>query len=92
VSAETSTRLALHTWTLDTTPLPETLAAARDAGWDGIELRRLDWARAADAGRSPAWVEDTVRTSALAVACVGVEFGWMWADGEIGRASCRERV
>jgi 2-keto-myo-inositol isomerase len=75
------TRLALHTWTLDTTPLPDVLAAAQATGWDAIELRRLDWTRANDAGRAPTWVEDTVRASGLPVACVGVEFGWMWADG-----------
>ena len=81
MSADPSTRLALHTWTLDTSPLPAAHAAARDDGWEGIELRRLDWARAAEAGRPATWVEDTVRTSGLPVACVGVEFGWMWADG-----------
>ncbi|HEX3176661.1 MAG TPA: sugar phosphate isomerase/epimerase family protein [Methylomirabilota bacterium] len=74
-------RLALHTWTLDTTALPDALAAAREAGWDAVELRRLDYARAADAGRDAAWVAETVRASGLPVACVGVEFGWMWADG-----------
>jgi sugar phosphate isomerase/epimerase len=74
-------RLALHTWTLDTTPLPDALAAAKAAGWDAIELRRLDWNRARDAGRAATWVEDTARASGLPVACVGVEFGWMWADG-----------
>jgi sugar phosphate isomerase/epimerase len=74
-------RLALHTWTLDTTPLPDAVAAARTTGWDAIELRRLDWIRGAQAGRAPTWVEDTVRVSGLPVACVGVEFGWMWADG-----------
>jgi sugar phosphate isomerase/epimerase len=74
-------RLALHTWSLDTTPLPDALAAAGAAGWDGVELRRLDYARAAEAGRDAAWVAETVRASGLAVACVGVELGWMWADG-----------
>jgi 2-keto-myo-inositol isomerase len=74
-------RLALHTWTLDTTPLPEAVAAAKAAGWDGVELRRLDYNRAREAGRAGGWVEDTVRASGLPVACVGVEFGWMWADG-----------
>jgi sugar phosphate isomerase/epimerase len=74
-------RLALHTWSLDTTPLPDALAAARAAGWDGIELRRLDYARAAEAGHDAAWVSQTVRASGLPVACVGVELGWMWADG-----------
>ena len=81
MSAASSARLALHTWTLDTTPLSDALAAAREAGWDAIELRRLDWMRAAEAGRPATWVEDTVRASGLPVACVGVEFGWMWADG-----------
>jgi sugar phosphate isomerase/epimerase len=74
-------RLALHTWTLDTTPLPAALAAAREAGWDGVELRRLDYVRAADAGHDAAWVAETVRAGGLPVACVGVEHGWMWAEG-----------
>ena len=74
-------RLALHTWSLDTSPLPEALATARAAGWDGVELRRLDYVRAAEAGRDAAWVAETVRAAGLPVACVGVEAGWMWADG-----------
>ena len=74
-------RLALHTWTLDTTPLPDAVAAAKTTGWDAVELRRVDWNRAREAGRAATWVEDTVRASGLPVACVGVEFGWMWADG-----------
>src|SRR2546427_4197144 len=43
--------LALHTWTLDTTPLAEVLRVAKRVGWDGIELRRVDFARAAEAGK-----------------------------------------
>jgi 2-keto-myo-inositol isomerase len=74
--------LALHTWTLDTTPLGEILSIVRETGWDAIELRRVDFARAAQAGRSANLVLDEVAASGLAVACVGVEFGWMWADGE----------
>src|SRR5437016_4302956 len=46
--------LALHTWTLDTTPLAEVLRVARRVGWDGIELRRVDFARAAEQGQSAA--------------------------------------
>ena len=38
-------RLALHTWTLDATPLAEALQVARATGWDAVELRRLDFAR-----------------------------------------------
>jgi len=74
-------RLALHTWTLDTTPLAEVLRLVRETGWDAVELRRLDFARAAAAGQPAAAVLDLVRASGLPVACVGVEYGWMYAEG-----------
>jgi len=73
--------LALHTWTLDTTPLPEVLRIARTTGWDAIELRRLDFKRAAERGQSAADVLDLVKRSGLPVACVGVEVGWMFSEG-----------
>ncbi len=75
-------RLALHTWTLDTTPLAEALGVIRKTGWDAVELRRLDFERAAQAGRSAEQVIALVRSSGLPVACVGVELGWVWAAGE----------
>jgi sugar phosphate isomerase/epimerase len=74
-------RLALHTWTLDSTPLADVLRVARETGWDAVELRRLDFNRAAEAGRSAEEVMALVRASGLPVACVGVEHGWMWAEG-----------
>ena len=74
--------LALHTWTLDTTPLADLLRIARATGWDALELRRLDFVRAAEAGVSAEQVIDLVRASGLPVACVGVEFGWMCATGD----------
>ena len=74
--------IALHTWTLDTTPLPDILKILPRTGWDGIELRRLDFKRAADAGQSAEAVLQLVRDSSLPVACVGVELGWMFADGD----------
>src|SRR5213594_1233240 len=73
--------LALHTWTLDTTPLDEVLRVARRVGWDGIELRRVDFARAAERGQSAADVLALVSAGRLPLACVGVEFGWMYAEG-----------
>jgi 2-keto-myo-inositol isomerase len=73
-------RLALHTWTLDTTPLPDALRAARVAGWPAVELRRLDFARAAEAGQPADAVLDLVRASGLPVACVGGQLGWMFSD------------
>jgi 2-keto-myo-inositol isomerase len=75
-------RLALHTWTLDTTPLAEALGVIKKTGWDAVELRRLDFERAAQAGQSAEQVIALVRASGLPVACVGVELGWVWATGE----------
>ena len=74
--------LALHTWTLDTTPLPRVLEIVRDTGWNAVELRRLDFARAAEWGQGAPAVLDLVRRSGLATACVGVELGWMFATGD----------
>lgn len=74
-------RLALHTWTLDPTPLADALRIARATGWDGVELRRLDFRRAEESGAPADSVLDLVRASGLPVACVGVEFGWMWSEG-----------
>lgn len=73
--------LALHTWTLDTTPLAEILKLAPRTGWDAIELRRIDFDRAKDAGQTPEQLIDSVRASGLPVACVGAKFGWMFGDG-----------
>ena len=73
--------LALHTWTLDTTPLDNVLKIARDTGWDAIELRRIDFHRAAERGQTADQVLEAVRKNGLPVACVGVELGWMFADG-----------
>ena len=53
-------RLALHTWTLDTTPLDQALAAAREAGFDAVELRRLDFKRCFEAGMETEEVLDLI--------------------------------
>jgi len=75
--------LALHTWTLDTTPLAAVLDLLPRAGWDAVELRRLDFDRAREAGRSPDDVLAMVRAAGVPVACVGARHGWMFAgDGE----------
>ena len=75
-------RLALHTWTLDTTPLPQLLPAIKKAGWGGVELRRIDFTRCHDAGMSNAQVLDLVRASGLTVAAVGCEYGLLFAKGD----------
>jgi len=64
--------LALHTWTVDTTPLEAALAAAKAGGFDAVELRRVDFVRNPDA-------VDLVKKSGLPVACVGVEPGWIFS-------------
>ena len=58
--------LALHTWTLDTTPLADLLKIVRATGWDAVELRRLDWERADKAGQPASAVVDQVKASGLA--------------------------
>jgi sugar phosphate isomerase/epimerase len=74
-------KLALHTWTLDSTPLGELLNVARSTGWDAVELRRLDFERAEADGQSEEQVLDLVRACALPVSAVGVTSGWMLARG-----------
>ena len=75
-------RLALHTWTLDTTPLADALRAARNAGWDAVELRRLDFTRCFDKGMTNAQVLELVRRSGLKVGCIGTEYGLIFAQGD----------
>ena len=85
--------LALHTWTVDTTPLEGALAAAKAGGFDAVELRRVDFTRCHERGLSNAAVLDLVRTSGLPASAVGVEYGWIFAtpdDKERLFASFRE--
>ena len=71
--------LALHTWTVDTTPLDGALAAAKQGGFDAIELRRVDFVRSREKGMSNDQVLDLVRKSGLPVSAVGVEYGWIFS-------------
>jgi 2-keto-myo-inositol isomerase len=75
-------RLALHLWTIDTTPLATALDAARVAGYDAVELRRTDFKRCFDAGMSNAQVLDLIRKGGIPVGVLGVEYGWLFATGE----------
>lgn len=74
-------RLALHTWSLDTTPLPEAIAAARLGGFDALELRRIDFTRLIDQGLSDAQVVALVREGGLPVDVLGTEYGLLFAEG-----------
>ena len=77
-----ATRLALHTWTLDTTPLADVLRAVKNAGWNGVELRRVDFTRCFERGMSNAQVLELVRASGLKVGTIGVEYGILFAKGD----------
>jgi 2-keto-myo-inositol isomerase len=74
-------RLALHTWTVDTTPLAGALAAARAAGFDAIELRRLDFTRCFEEGMENVEVLDLIRAARIPVCTLGCEYGWLFATG-----------
>ena len=66
-------RLALHMWTIDTTPLATALDAARSAGFDAVELRRTDFKRCFDAGMSNQQVLDLIHNCGIPVGVLGVE-------------------
>jgi 2-keto-myo-inositol isomerase len=92
-------RLALHMWTIDTTPLATALDAARQAGYDAVELRRTDFKRCYDEGMSNAQVRALVRDSGIPVGVLGVEYGWLFAKGDESRRlfgafreSCQDAV
>jgi len=78
-------RLALHTWTLDTTPLDLAIAAAREGGFEAVELRRTDFDRCFKRGLSNSEVLDLIGASGLPVCTLGVEYGWLFARGEESR-------
>src|SRR5258708_821492 len=75
-------RLALHMWTIDTTPLATALDAAKQAGYDAVELRRTDFKRCFDAGMSNAQVLDLIKKSGIPCGVLGVEYGWLFATGD----------
>ena len=92
-------RLALHMWTIDTTPLATALDAAREAGFDAVELRRSDFKRCYDAGMSNEAALDLIRAARIPVAVLGVEYGWLFATGDesdrlfkVFRESCQNAV
>lgn len=71
--------LALHLWTIDTTPLEAALEAVKSAGFDAVELRRVDFRRCHERGLSNDGVLALVRSSGLKVSAVGAEYGWTFA-------------
>jgi sugar phosphate isomerase/epimerase len=82
---ETFGRLALHTWTIDTTDLGTALDAIRQAGYAAAELRRTDFKRCYEAGMSNDAVLALIKASGVPVGVLGVEYGWLFATGEDSR-------
>lgn len=74
-------RLALHTWSLDTTPLADAIKAAKAGGFDGIELRRVDFLRCREQGMANEEVLDLLRGHGMPVHMLGGEHGWLFAKG-----------
>jgi len=75
-------RIGLHSWTLDTTPLADVLRIAREAGYNAVELRWIDFKRCIDSGMTNDAVLDLVRASGIRVAVLGLESGLVFARGE----------
>ena len=75
-------RISLHTWTLDTTPLADALRIAREAGYNGVELRHVDFLRCYKAGMSEAAMLKLVQDANIKVAVVGTEGGVLFAQGD----------
>lgn len=84
---------ALHTRTVDTTPLEQGLEATKTGGFDAVELRRVDFVRNPN-------VLDLAKRSSLPAACVDVEPGWIFfSKGEeqerlfgVFRESCQAAI
>ena len=74
--------IALHTWTLDTTPLADALRIAREAGYNGVELRHIDFMRGQKAGMSEDAMVQLVSDANIKVAVIGTESGALFATGD----------
>ncbi len=75
-------RIGLHSWTLDKTPLAEVLRIAREAGYNAVELRHVDFKRCIEAGMSNEQVLAMIRASGITVSCMGLESGTIFARGD----------
>ncbi len=78
-------RLALHTWSLDTTPLAGALSAAQAGGWNAMELRRIDFTRCFENGMTNDQVIALVRESGMKVAVLGTEYGLIFSQRDESR-------
>lgn len=91
--------LALHTWSMEETPLEQALAAAMAGGFDAMELRRKDFTDCFARGMDNDAVLELIRASGAEVCVLGVEYGFLFAEGQESRRlfsvfedSCRNAV
>ena len=75
-------RLALHTWTLDSTPFADALRITREAGYHGVELRHADFMRCRQAGMGNQAIVGLVRDAAIKVEVIGTENGVLFSHGD----------
>ena len=75
-------RIALHTWTLDSTPFADVLKIARLAGYSAVELRHADFMRCRQAGMKEQAIVQAVRDNGMKVAVVGTENGMLFDSGD----------
>jgi 4-hydroxyphenylpyruvate dioxygenase len=75
-------RLALHSWTLESQPLPEMLEAAARAGYRAVELRHLDFQRCRERGMSTDDIVALIKSTGLEVEIIGIENGLLYAEGK----------
>jgi len=74
--------IALHTWTLDTTPLADALRIARETGYNAVELRHVDFMRSRKSGMSEEAMVKLVRDAHIKVAVIGTESGVLFETGD----------
>ncbi len=77
-----SQRLALHAWTLESTPFADILRLAREAGWNAVEIRHKNMLDCYKAGLRHDDVIRLIRDADIAVARVGTEYGLVFAQGD----------
>ena len=75
-------RIALHTWTIDTTQLADALRVANEAGYNAVELRHVDFLRGRKAGLSEEAMVKQVRDARIKVAVIGTESGVIFETGD----------
>lgn len=73
-------KFALHTWTIDTTPMDVALDAARCAGFDAVELRRSDFVQCFEKGLSREQIVAMIAESGIPLGILGTEYGWFFAE------------